>query len=162
MIPHIGKKMVFWSDIWLFDFYLFRTSEVLPNFGKSSEISEVAPKPDFGFFFEQTIFFQYVEISEDPGFFNQKLTSQNALARKFRVYPLAGAQKSHQALFLEAKSLIFLDFIDPARAPRSHLVGATKKSSPYGTFRISSWTQKSALEIAAQMQLQRFYFKHEE
>ena len=56
-------------------------------------------------------------------------------------------------IFVQPKSLIFLDFIDPARAPTSDPVGATKKSFPNGTIKISSPTRKSALQIAARSQL---------
>ena len=56
-------------------------------------------------------------------------------------------------IFVQPKSSIFLDFIDPARAPISDPVGATKKSSPNGTIKISSPTRKSALEIAARKTL---------
>ena len=53
----------------------------------------------------------------------------------------------------EPKPWIFHDFIDPGQAPRSEPDGATKKSSPYGTFKISRPTQKSALEIATRSPL---------
>jgi len=46
-----------------------------------------------------------------------------------------------------------LIFYDPARAPKSDPDGATKKSSPYGTFKISRPTRKSALEITARITL---------
>ena len=38
-------------------------------------------------------------------------------------------------IFVQPKSTIFLDFIDPARAPKSDPVGATGKSSWYGTIK---------------------------
>ena len=56
-------------------------------------------------------------------------------------------------IFVQPKSLIFLDFSDPARAPKSDPVGATNKSSPYGTIKISSPIRKSALEISTCSQL---------
>ena len=56
-------------------------------------------------------------------------------------------------IFVQPKSTIFLDFIDPARAPKSDPVGATGKSSSYGTIKNPIPTRKSALEIAARTQL---------
>ena len=133
-----------------------KLSEIFRNLRKSSEVAFFSPT---GWL---RVGQENFSIVPNHHSFHNYFISQNAWAGKFEEIPQLVAQKSRQTLFLEAKSLIFLDFIDPARAPKSHLVGATKKSPPYGTFKISSWTRKSALEIAAQMQLQRFYFKHEE
>ena len=87
-----------------------------------------------------------------PRIFQRKFNNSKRLGWKIRRNLPAGAQKSRLAPFLEAESLVFLDFIDPARASQSDPVGATKKSSPYGTIKISSPTRKSTLEITARSQ----------
>ena len=88
-----------------------------------------------------------------PRIFQRKFNNSKRLGWKIRRNLPAGAQKSRLAPFLEAESLVFLDFIDPARASQSDPVGATKKSSPYGTIKISSPTRKSAVELPGRSQL---------
>ena len=62
IVSHIGKINVS-SDILVLGFELFGTSEVLRNFGKSLEVSEVAPKLDFEIFSDQNIFSGCVKLS---------------------------------------------------------------------------------------------------
>ena len=67
-----------------------------------------------------------------PRIFQRKFNNSKRLGWKIRRNLPAGAQKSRLAPFLEAESLIFLDFIDPARASQTDPVGATKKAPHMG------------------------------